>query len=160
MCACARARVYMCVCARAWVRGACMCVRARGCVRVCVCVRVRACLCKTLIVQHTRHDFREKFLENEMFLFSLQLLSKIFLNLRRNQRDIIINVHRSSVKYPLFLSHFNQTWPFSTDFRKILKYEISWKSVQWESNCFMRTDGRTYRHDDSNSRFSQFCERA
>jgi nicotinic acid mononucleotide adenylyltransferase len=30
----------------------------------------------------------------------------------------------------------------STDFRNVLKYQISWKSVQWEPNCSMRTDGR------------------
>jgi len=45
-----------------------------------------------------------------------------------------------------------------TDFKKILKYKISQKSVQWELNCSMRTDGRwTDRHDEANSRFSQFC---
>jgi hypothetical protein len=32
---------------------------------------------------------------------------------------------------------------FSTDFRKILKYQISRKSVQREPSCPMRTDGQT-----------------
>jgi hypothetical protein len=37
---------------------------------------------------------------------------------------------------------------FHERFRKILKYQISWKSVQWEPSCSMRKDGR----------FSQFGE--
>ena len=44
------------------------------------------------------------------------------------------------VKYPLFLPHCVQTSSFSIDFRKILKYQISLKSVRWETSCYMWTD--------------------
>ena len=43
--------------------------------------------------------------------------------------------------------------------KKKLNYSISLKSFKWESSCFLRTDGRTDRHDETNSRFSEFCER-
>ena len=75
--------------------------------------------------------------------FSLQLPSEIFLILGPNERGIIVNVHRFSRKVPAFLSGFNETWIFSTYFRKLIKFQISWKSVQWELSCFMRTDRRT-----------------
>jgi len=59
------------------------------------------------------------------------------------------------VMYPFFLLYFNETGIFSTDFRKLLKYKISSKSVQWEPNCSVQTDGL----EESSTRFSQFCER-
>jgi len=40
------------------------------------------------------------------------------------------------------------------------KYQISRKSFQWEPSCSMRTDRQRDRHDEADSRFSQFCERA
>ena len=43
------------------------------------------------------------------------------------------------VKYPLFLSDFHETCVYSTYFRKIPEYKISW-SVQREPSCSMRTN--------------------
>ena len=37
--------------------------------------------------------------------------------------------------------------------RKILKNQISLKSVQWELSCSVRADRQTDRYDESNSRF-------
>jgi len=77
------------------------------------------------------------------FWFSQKLLSEIFLIVRRTERDIIINVQNLHVIYPLFLSDFNETWILSTAFRKRFKYQISWKSVQWEQSSSRRAGGET-----------------
>jgi hypothetical protein len=73
---------------------------------------------------------------------------------------IYIGLH---VKYPLFLSNFNDTWIFSRDFRKILKYQISWKIRPVGAELFHAdgwTDGRADGDDEANSRFSQFWQSA
>jgi len=57
----------------------------------------------------------------------------------RYDKKICIGFH---VKHPLLTSDFNDTWIFSTDFRKILKYKILWKSLRWQPSCSMRTNGR------------------
>jgi len=59
------------------------------------------------------------------------------------------------VKCRLFLPYVNKTWIFLFGFRRILRYQISRKYVEWEPSS-MRTDG----HDEANSRFSRFCRRA
>ena len=45
---------------------------------------------------------------------------------------MIKNIYCSLFKVSVFFSGFNETWIFMTDFKKLLKYQISWKSIQWE----------------------------
>jgi hypothetical protein len=53
---------------------------------------------------HKRCNFRDKiYWTQNIFWFSLQILSKIFLIQERIPRDIIINVHRSSCEVALNL---------------------------------------------------------
>jgi len=55
-------------------------------------------------------------------------------------------------KYALLLSVFKESSVSSTALRNILRYKISWESVRWEPSCCVRND----RHDEANSRFSQY----
>ena len=62
---------------------------------------------------HKRHDFRNKLLNIKfVFWFSLQLLFKIILNLRRILQDIVINVKTSSCKVLVILVTFLQNLNF------------------------------------------------
>ena len=82
-----------------------------------------------------------KVIEHKMcVLICLQLLSETLLILRRTEWDMIKYVHQPSCK--VFLSDFNETWSFLDRFSKNRKYQISWKSDQWEQNCSWRTDRR------------------
>ena len=63
---------------------------------------------------------------------------------------------RLHVKHPLFLSNFHKTCMFSADFRRSLKYQ----NPSWGAAELFHADKQTDRHDEANSRFSQFCESA
>jgi len=92
-----------------------------------------------------RHDFRKKKVTEykmHVLIFST-ILFETCLIVRRIERHMIkmyIDLH---VKYPLFLFDFQRNLNFSTDFRKILKYQFSLKTVQWKPSCSMWTDRRT-----------------
>ena len=72
----------------------------------------------------------------------------------------IINVHWSSCKIPVLLVRCLKKLEFSRQiFRNILKYQISWKSVQWQLTCSVRTNMRADKRKLSVA-FCKFCERA
>jgi hypothetical protein len=89
-----------------------------------------------------------------MCSYLLQLLSETFLILRRIHRDIITNVRKSPCKVPkrnsfqilLKLEVSRHT------FVNVLKYQISQKSGTLGVESF-----QTDRHDEANSRFSEFA---
>jgi len=55
-------------------------------------------------------------------------------------KKMYIGLHVKYSLFLLFLYDFNGTCIFSTNVRKILKYQISRKSVQSEPGCSIRTD--------------------
>jgi hypothetical protein len=76
--------------------------------------------------------FGKKLLDIKCLLwYSLQLLSETFLTLRSIKRDIIINLRWSSYKMLVILVRLYSNLNFFNKFRKILKYKISLRSVQW-----------------------------
>ena len=108
--------VYVCVFVDALVRG-----RLGVCVRVCsftyqasnVYVPCYSVISGRSIYHHIRHYlingtiFRKKLLDIKfVFWFSLQFLSKRLLILRLIQRDIVINVKKSSCKVTMILARF------------------------------------------------------
>jgi len=81
---------------------------------------------------HKRHDFRkENVTEHKMcvLIFSTTFVWNISPFKKNWARYDPIFIYRGlHIKYPLLLSDFNETWIFTTGFRKILKHQISLKS--------------------------------
>ena len=152
----------MCVCVCVWVCVALDNRHIMGMHHIFIC-SLSGCTIFFHII-YRRQYFRNNIVEYKICIsiFSSNFSEK-FLILRRIQRDMVKNVYGLYVIYLLFFSDFNGIWIFATDFGKIFKYHISWKSVQWYPCCSIRidggadklTEGKTYWRMDMTSRFSQ-----
>ena len=96
-------------------------------------------------LSHKRHDFRGKKLlnKNSCFYFLYNICLKHF-SFREEMSDMWSKMYEYIglyVTYQLFLSECNETWIFLG-----------------EPSFSMRTNGRADRHDEADSRFSQFFE--
>jgi hypothetical protein len=84
-------------------------------------------------------------IKNVWFGFLVHVSSEKCRIVRRLERGMILkNLYWSSCKVSaVSLSDFNETRIFSAYFLKILKYQISWKLIQWEPSCSTWTNGNT-----------------
>ena len=80
------------------------------------------------------HNLKKKKLLNIKCVFVFVTTSvRNVCHYNKNWLKIYIGLY---VTYLLFSSDFNETWIFLIDFWKMLKYQILWKSFQWELSCF------------------------
>jgi hypothetical protein len=90
-----------------------------------------------------QQDFRQMLMNIMYVLCLLQHLFGPLHILRRNERDMIINVYWIQVKHLLFLSDCNETWIFSPDLWKIPSNFIKIRPVV---AVLFHVDGRTDGH--------------
>ena len=96
---------------------------------------------------------------NSLFWVSLQLLSETLLILKGNERDMIINVYRSSCDLLVFHVRNWLNLAFLDTFSKITHIS-NFMKICLAGAKFFHADERTDRHYEANSLFSQFCQRA
>jgi hypothetical protein len=90
----------------------------------------------------------------------IKYLLLVFISSTRYRSSYQVPITGLHIKYPLFLSDFNKTWIFSTDFRK--KTNKTWNFMEIRSvgaNDFRadgRTDRLTDRHDKVNLSAPEF----
>ena len=162
----------------------CVCVCVCMCMCMCMCVCVCVCVCRlhtkfhvsgptvrgatAIITEKKNTDFAKpvccfctlpiKLPDQNFHRFKRSCITWNYTS-GRPSRDTIINVCEPSRQIPVILVGFKWNLIFSTDFRKMLRHQISSKSVQWQPRC-RRKDGDTHRRDEPTRRSSQFCERA
>jgi hypothetical protein len=136
------------------VRVAIVAVESNKCYvfRVCVAIVIQRAKCLRCICYHLYpvwlYNIFPRYLRN-CTIFEKLLYTKCVLTfstafvwniyLFKNNSAIYIGLH---VKYSLFVSDFSETWISSIDFREVLEYQISWKSVHWELSCSKRVAGQ------------------
>ena len=113
-----------------------------------------------LPIYHERHDFRKNKILNIKCVFqvSLQILPETFLIPRVIKRDITVNVHGYSRNC---LQNFKKLEFSRQIFEKYSNIKFDKDSPSWSpaAPC-RRTDGQANRHEEADSRFSQFLESA
>jgi hypothetical protein len=106
---------------------------------------------------HRRHYFREKVVEHKTrVLNSYPTLSETFLILKRIERDIIINIHRGTLKILVILVRYQ--WNLNFLHRLSKNNQIS----NVKKNCPLGTelfhaDGQTDRYDEANNLVRNFA---
>ena len=94
----------------------------------------------------------------QVFMYNIhKSLCTIYTSLYVQYTQVFMyNMHKSLCAIPLLMSDFNRTWIYSIGFSKNPQTsKCHEESFQWQPSRIMR-DGRTDRHNEANSRFSQF----
>jgi hypothetical protein len=97
---------------------------------------------------HKRHDFRNWIIENRMRI--LIFYTHFFWNVDHSKKNWARFNQQCILVFMLGTRHSCQILIKFEFSHKIFEKDsnvMSWKSVQWESSCSMRYDGRTDRHN-------------